>query len=229
MSEHHGFMDSLKGLKSLVVEDDPASTPVEKPVYVGVNPLSSSPVPFSFGSQPTPTNVGVVAPISSFVSDPTPGVEDDAFYKKLADKTDFEKTDVATTIHKFLDPLANLPLDSTMKFKTAIAQAKSNAGVTEEAILSTFDSLKATLTQEQEAFNQKATVFEEKSIKARQSRIAEIQAQIAQLQEEQVKVSTDLAEAQTKAARTQSGFKSAILRRSAEIDMQKSQYETMLK
>ncbi len=229
--KHHGLFDSLK---SLVVDETPETPPVHASIpTVSTPPPAATPFSFNIGApavSPAPVSASTPPSVSSFVNAaPAPGPEAEDFYQKLVARTDFEQTKIAATLHLYLDPLANLPLDATMKFKTAIAQAKAQAGVTEDAILSAFDDMKTSLSQAQSSFNTKAAAFETTEITARQARLTEIQTQITALQAEQTQVSTDLSEAQAKSARTQSGFNSAIQRRSVEIDQQKAQYAAMLK
>ena len=239
--QHHGFLDSLK---SMVVDETPepstvhASTPPPTPAPTAA-PVAS-PFAFNFGGAAaaaapapvsfTPTSPAQPQSLSSFVNAATPaGPEAESFYQTLLAKTDFDKSDIAGTIQKFIAPLQALITDRNMLFKAGVASAKAQAGVTEDAILAVFDSLKATLQQAADSFNTKAAAFEAHEVTARQNRLTEIQNQITALQAEQTQVSTELSDAQAKSARTQSGFNSALQRRAAEIDAQKAQYAAMLK
>jgi hypothetical protein len=209
MTEKHGILDSLK---HLAFEEEPEIAKTEaKPE----------------GAAPHPTvTASTVANGSGIV----PG--NDEIYKKLLSKTDFEGTEAAATIQKFLGPLAAIP-DSAMppnlKFKTAVLQAKAQAGLTEENILATFDALKATLQKELNSFNTKAQQFVAQDITGRQNRISQITAQITQLQQELAGLSSELVEAQGKATRAQSQFAAALARRSSELEQQKAQYAALLK
>ena len=78
-------------------------------------------------------------------------------YERILAKTNFDATQVAATIHKYLDPLVAIPsLDERMRFKTAVIQAKAQEALTKEKILATFDGLKVALHNEQESFTASA-------------------------------------------------------------------------
>jgi hypothetical protein len=158
--------------------------------------------------------------------------DSDEAYRRLLSKTDFEGTDVAATIHKFLEPLKAIPdtvMPPNIKFKTAVLQAKAQAGLTEDSILAVFDTLKAKLQQEEDAFNAKAQQFTAREITGRQDHIGQITAQITQLQQQLAQLSGELVEAQGKSAHVQSQFAAAAQRRGTEIEQQKTQYAALLK
>jgi len=158
--------------------------------------------------------------------------DNDAVYQTLLAKTDFENTSAAATIHKFLDPLKAIPdtvMPTNVKFKTAVLQASAQAGVTEDGILGTFDTLKAKLLQEKEAFSGKAQLFVAKEVKGRQDQIQKITEQITELQQELARLSNELVEAQGKSSHAQSQFDSAVQRRISELEQQKALYASQLK
>jgi hypothetical protein len=158
--------------------------------------------------------------------------DNDEAYRKLLSKTDFEATDVAATIHKFLEPLKAIPdtaMPPNIKFKTAVLQAQAQAGLTQDGILTVFDTLKARLQQEEDAFNAKAQQFTAREITGRQDRISQITAQITQLQQQLAQLSGELVEAQGKSTHVQSQFAAAAQRRGGEIEQQKAQYAALLK
>jgi hypothetical protein len=158
--------------------------------------------------------------------------DNDEAYRKLLSKTDFEGTDVAATIHKFLEPLKAIPdtaMPPNIKFKTAVLQAQAQAGLTQDGILAVFDTLKARLQQEEDAFNAKAQQFVAREITGRQDHISQITAQITQLQQQLAQLSGELVEAQGKSAHVQSQFAAAAQRRGGEIEQQKAQYAALLK
>ena len=118
--------------------------------------------------------------------------DNDAVYQTLLAKTDFESTPTATTIHKFLDPLKAIPdsvMPSNIKFKTAVIQATAQAGLTEDGILSTFDTLKAKLQQEHDAFGRKTQQFAAREVTGRQDQIQKISQQITELQQQLAQLS----------------------------------------
>ena len=231
----HGLLDSLK---HMAFEDEPEKTePSEKAAATAAAQSFGSPAhtytPAAAADTFAPETAS--APPQSAYSLPIDaGVvpDNDEAYRKLLSKTDFEGTDVATTIHKFLEPLKAIP-DSAMppniKFKTAVLQAQAQAGLTQDGILSIFDTLKARLQQEEDAFNAKAQQFVAREITGRQDRIGQITAQITQLQQQLAQLSGELVEAQGKSTHVQSQFAAAAQRRGGEIEQQKAQYAALLK
>jgi len=101
--------------------------------------------------------------------------------------------------------------------------------LTQDGILAVFDTLKAKLQQEEDAFNAKAQQFVAREITGRQDRIGQITAQITQLQQQLAQLSGELVEAQGKGTHVQSQFAAAAQRRASEIEQQKSQYAALLK
>lgn len=158
--------------------------------------------------------------------------DSDSVYQTLLAKTDFEGTPAAATIHKFLDPLKAIPdtvMPSNVKFKTAVIQATAQAGLTEDGILGTFDTLKAKLQQEHDAFGQKAQQFAAREVAGRQDQIQKITEQITELQQELARLSNELVDAQGKATHAQSQFAAAVLRRGSELEQQRALYASLLK
>ena len=233
MPGKHGLIDSLK---HIAFEDEPEKTPASgtpaaaPPVAA---PVFTTPFTQPFTNPFAPAEATTAPPVA-FTPPIDTGVvpDNDEAYRKLLSRTDFESTDVASTIHKFLEPLKAIP-DSVMspniKFKTAVLQAKAQAGLTEDSILSAFDALAATLKQEKDAFETKAQQFASSQITGRQDRIGQISAQITQLQQELAKLSGELADAQGKSAYARSQFAAAAQRRASEIEQQKAQYASLLK
>jgi hypothetical protein len=224
MTGKHGFLEALK---EVAFEDEPA--PPEKHTPAPAAPAFSSP-PFS---------APVVAPADA--ASPAPyalpidaGVvpDSDAVYQTLLAKTDFEGTPAAATIHKFLDPLKAIPdtvMPSNIKFKTAVVQATAQAGLTEDGILGTFDTLKSKLQQEKDAFGGKSQQFAAREVAGRQDQIQKISAQITQLQQELARLSNELVDAQGKATHAQSQFEAAVQRRGSELEQQRALYASLLK
>jgi len=229
MTGKHGFLDTLK---SVAFEDEPAppvphTPPSAAPAFAAPSftaPAFSAPVaPPADASSPAPyalpIDAGVVA-------------DHDPVYQSLLAKTDFESTPTATTIHKFLDPLKAIPdsvMPSNIKFKTAVIQASAQAGLTEDGILSTFDTLKAKLQQEHDSFGVKEQQFEAREITGRQDQIQKISQQITDLQQQLAQLSTELVNAQGKATHAQSQFEAAVQRRGSELEQQKALYTSLLK
>jgi len=157
-------------------------------------------------------------------------------YQKILAKTNFESTQVAATIHKYLDPLSAIPsLDERTRFKTAVIQAKAQEGLTQEKILATFDGLKVALQNEQESFAASAEATKQREINDRQKHVQEVtdaitlkQKEIAQLQQRLSEMTTELVGAQGKIQRAESQFTIAAQRRAIEIDQEKAKYLSLL-
>ena len=223
MSEKHGFLDALK---HVAFEDEPAppekhtpaapafTSPLAPPV--AAPPVASVPSPVSFSA---PIDAGVVP-------------DSDSVYKTLLAKTDFEATSTAGTIHKFLDPLKAIPdsvMPSNIKFRTAEIQATAQAGLTEDGILGTFDTLRTKLQQERDAFAGKSQQFAAREVAGRQDQIQKVSQQIMDLQQELARLSNELVDAQGKASHAQSQFEAAAQRRASELEQQKALYASLLK
>jgi len=220
----HSIFDAVK---HAVFEDEPE--PSHKPA-------AASPTQTSFVTPATQSAVTsqVAQEVSTSVHPIGSGTvpDDDSAYQRLLSKTNFEATDAASTIHKFLDPLKAIPdavMPPNIKFKTAVVQAGAQAGLTEESVLAAFDRLKAQLQQEQDAFAEKARQFETREISSRQDRMGQITSQISTLQQELANLSGELVAAQGKSTRAQSQFTAAAQRRAMEIEQQKAQYASLLK
>ena len=227
MSEKHGFLDALK---HVAFEDEPA--PQEKHTPPPAAPSFAAPA-FVLTPVEVATPSTAYAPPTAYASIDAGIVPDnDSVYQTLLAKTDFESTPAAGTIHKFLDPLKAIPdsvMPTNVKFKTAVLQASAQAGLTEEGILGTFDTLKAKLQQEKDAFSTKAQLFAAKEVKGRQDQIQKITDQITELQQELARLSNELVDAQGKGTHAQSQFEGAVQRRSSELEQQKALYASLLK
>jgi len=226
MTEKHGFLDALK---HVAFEDEP--TP---PAKHAPSPAAPSPTAAATFASPAMVEsappVAYAPPIAAIDAGVVP--DNDAVYQTLLAKTDFEGTSAATTIHKFLDPLKAIPdtvMPTNVKFRTAVLQATAQAGLTEDGILGTFDTLKTKLQQEKDAFGGKAQLFAAKEVKGRQDQIQQITEQITGLQQELARLSNELVEAQGKSTHAQSQFEAAVQRRSSELEQQKALYASLLK
>jgi hypothetical protein len=225
MTGKHGFLDALK---QVAFEDEP---PPEKNTPASHAPAFSSPPPSTPPFAPGDAGAASPAPYALPID---AGVvpDNDAVYQTLLTKTDFEGTSTAATIHKFLDPLKAIPdtvMPSNVKFKTAVIQATAQAGLTEDGILETFDTLKAKLQQEKDAFAGKAQQFAAREVSGRQDQIQKITEQITELQQELARLSNELVDAQGKSTHAQSQFEAAVARRGSEIEQQKALYSSLLK
>ena len=226
MTGKHGFLDALK---QVAFEEEPA--PPEKHTPAPASPAFSTPT-FS-APMVSPPDAGAASPVPYALPIDAGVVPDnDEVYQTLLSNNDFESTATAATIHKFLDPLKAIPdtvMPSNIKFKSAVIQATAQAGLTEDGILGTFDTLKAKLQQEKDAFGGKSQQFATREIAGRQDEIRKITEQITELQQELARLSNELVDAQGKATHAQSQFEAAVLRRGSELEQQKALYASLLK
>jgi len=227
------FLDSIKHV--IIEDDDPKATEQPKThASAEASPASSAPAASHESTHETyretshdTSHDNSAAPMSE---------ETEHVYQRILAKTDFAATQVAITIHKYMDPLSVIPsLDERTKFKTAVIQARAQEGLTQEKILATFDGLKVALQNEQESFTASAETTKQQEIAGRQKKVQEIgdaisqkQKEIAQLQQRLADVTTELVGAQGKIQRAESQFTIAAQRRALEIDQEKAKYVGLL-
>ena len=215
------IIDSIK--HAIIEDDDPKPDPRSQ-----THPqASSATAPAATTSSSSPHPVLSSQPMSE---------EIEHVYQRILAKTNFNSTQIAATIHKYLDPLVAIPsLDERTRFKTAVVQAKAQEGLTQEKILATFDGLKVALKNERESFSASAQATREREIADRQKRVQEAtdeiarkQSEIAQLQQRLTEMTSELLGAQTRIQHAESQFDAAVQRRAAEIDQEKAKYASLL-
>lgn len=213
------FIDSIK--HAIIEDDDPKAEakPESHPAQMGAAPATAN------------------TTASYHAVDAQPMSEEvEHVYQRILAKTNFNSTQVAATIHKYLDPLSAISaLDERTRFKTAVVQAKAQEGLTQEKILATFDGLKVALQNEQESFAASAEATKQREIEDRQKRVQEFtdqitqkQREIAQMQQRLSEMTTELVAAQGKIERAESQFTIAAQRRAVEIDQEKARYLSLL-
>ena len=218
------FIDSIK---HVIIEDDDPKAEGKPQVH--------SRAPESAPATAAPVSASPAASYPAMSTQPM-SEEVEHVYQKILAKTNFESTQVAATIHKYLDPLSAIPsLDERTRFRTAVVQAKAQEGLTQEKILATFDGLKVALQNEQESFAASAEATKQREINDRQKHVQEVtdaiaqkQKEIAQLQQRLSEMTTDLVGAQGKIQRAESQFTIAAQRRALEIDQEKAKYLSLL-
>jgi predicted nucleic acid-binding Zn-ribbon protein len=211
-------------IKHAIIEDDDPKPDSKSQVHPQAS-SAGAPAATTSSSAPRPA-IGAL-PMSEEV---------EHVYQRILAKTNFDSTQIAATIHKYLDPLAAIPsLDERTRFKTAVVQAKAQEGLTQEKILATFDGLKVALRNEQESFTASAEATREREIADRQKRVQEAtdeiarkQSEIAQLQQHLTEMTSELLGAQSKIQHAESQFDAAVRRRAAEIDQEKARYASLL-
>lgn len=212
------FIETIK--HAIIEDDDPKAE--QKPQPHASAPAAPASVPTGAVAQRD-----AVQPV---------GEEVEHVYQRILAKTNFNSTQIAATIHKYLDPLVAIPsLDERTRFKTAVIQAKAQEGLSKEKILATFDGLKVALQNEQESFAASAQATREREISDRQKRVQEAtdeiarkQSEIAELQQRLTEMTNELLDAQSKIQRAESQFAAATQRRAAEIDQEKAKYASLL-
>lgn len=158
---------------------------------------------------------------------PTVGATSNA-YQRLRDKTDFDQTDAGRSLKKYLTPLANLGVDEHTKMKAAAAQAQAQDGLTSEKILTTFDSLKQALLDEQAHFQDFVKTTTAHEIGERQTKIEATQKQIDQAQQTVIQLTTELAQARGRLDHGVADFNSALATRTEELEQQKAHFTSLL-
>jgi uncharacterized coiled-coil protein SlyX len=217
------------GIKHVIIEDDDPKPAA--PAHSQDAPQAAPAVPAA-----TYTDSAVSQPAYQTMSGQPMSEETEHCYQRILAKTNFDATQVAATIHKYLDPLSAIPsLDERTKFKTAVIQAKAQEGLSQEKILATFDGLKVALHNEQESFAASAEATKQHEIADRQKKVQEItdaitqkQKEVAQLQQRLADLTTELVGAQGKIQRAESQFTIAAQRRALEIDQEKAKYVSLL-
>jgi hypothetical protein len=224
------------GIKHVIIEDDDPKPEGQTPhpqTHIEAAPTVAAPVAVPADS---------AAPQSSnqtsyqTMSGQPMSEETEHCYQRILAKTNFNATQIAATIHRYLDPLSAIPsLDERTKFKTAVIQAKAQEGLSQEKILATFDGLKVALQNEQNSFAASAAATKQHELSDRQKKVQEItdaitqkQKEISQLQQALADVTTELVAAQGKIQRAESQFAIAVQRRALEIDQEKAKYASLL-
>jgi hypothetical protein len=217
----------IDGIRHVIIEDDDPKPQGQ------AHPQSQSDAtpPAAAPAAASPQNVSYERAGTQPMSEETEHV-----YQRILAKTNFASTQVAATIHKYLDPLSAIPsLDERTKFKTAVIQAKAQEGLSQEKILATFDGLKVALQNEQESFSASAAATKQREVDDRHKKVQEVtdaiaqkQREIAQLQQRLSDVTTELVGAQGKIQRAESQFAIAVQRRALEIDQEKAKYVSFL-
>ena len=215
----------IDSIKHAIIEDDDPKPDLKSQVHPQAS-SAAAPAATTSSSAPRPVLGG--QPMSEEV---------EHVYQRIRAKTNFDSTQIAAVIHKYLDPLVAIPsLDERTRFKTAVVQAKAQEGLTQEKILATFDGLKVALQNEQESFTASAQATKEREIADRQKRVQEAtdeiarkQSEIAELQQQLAEMTGELLGAQSKIQRAESSFAAAVQRRAAEIDQEKAKYASLLR
>jgi hypothetical protein len=227
------------GIKHVIIEDDDPKPAAPAAAHSQDAPQAAPAVPaatYTDSAASQPAYQSTYQTTYQTMSGQPMSEETEHCYQRILAKTNFDATQVAATIHKYLDPLSAIPaLDERTKFKTAVIQAKAQEGLSQEKILATFDGLKVALHNEQESFAASAEATKQHEIADRQKKVQEItdaisqkQKEVAQLQQRLADVTSELVGAQGKIQRAESQFTIAAQRRALEIDQEKAKYVSLL-
>ena len=214
-------MSLIDSLKHMVVEDDEPSAPTKQTPHATTK--STTPV-----ATPAPATIPSFSSFASSAAPPAPPQGSEDFYQYLLEHYDFDKTPIGVTLQEGVTSLAAVPMDEATRLKAAVAIAKTK-GVTEDAVIGVFDTLKQQIATAEATAKQQIDAFSQKEVTARQNRLTEVQTQIANLQAEQTKLGGELANAQATVTQKQTSVAIAVQRRNTEIDQQKSKIATLLK
>src|SRR5208283_484190 len=224
------------GIKHVIIEDDDPKPEGQGQAQAHAQPHTEA-APAVAPPVASFTDSAVYQPVSVPTMSTQPLSEEaEHVYQRILAKTNFNATQVAATIHKYLDPLAAISsLDERTRFKTAVVQAKAQEGLSAEKILGTFEGLKVALANEQKSFAAAEQDTEEQEIASRQKKVKEItdaitqkQKEIVQLQERLASVTNELTTAQAKIQNAQTQFALATQRRALELDQEKAKYASLL-
>src|SRR5258708_21311802 len=154
----HSIFDAVK---YAVLEDEPEQSHTPSAVSPTQTAYVAPPTHSAVTSESFEVAQEVNPPVHPIDSGTVP--DDDSAYQRLLTKTNFEATDAASTIHKFLDPLKAIPdavMPPNIKFKTAVVQAGAQAGLSEESGFAAFHPPQTQLQQKEDAFAAKARQIE---------------------------------------------------------------------
>ena len=214
-------MPFLDLIKNAIFEEEPQAKQPARPAS------SAAPVP-------TPT-AGRTSTFSSSPPAATMATDDNKFYARLVKQTDFSAVPDLAKIESFAAPLASVITDKSLRYKAAMATAQSQAGLTKDAILKSFDSLVTVLDSSAASFKKQSDDVGKTEVDARVAEVNDLTAAITQKQKEiadmqqQVKAKQAQVEmAQAKLQGAKADFAAAYQRRKAEIQQQRKEFETIL-
>jgi hypothetical protein len=200
-------MSILKTLRNAVFEEEEerAATPGAGPSPLAAARAASAPEP-ALGPEP-----------------------DDGIYRALVEKTSFEATDAGRLVGRYLGAMDALPLEASLKLKTAIAQARRLDGLTDETLLASFDAMRGALAVEQRSFLEASARFKAGEIDDREGRMRALTTEIDDRQAQLARLTAELAQARASVARTTAQFNTAADRREHEIAQEHARFAAVLR
>jgi len=213
------FMDLIK---NAIFEEAP-----EQPKQPAVRPASGTPGP-SAAPAMEKTSTYVAPGVSS-------GAGENQFYARLASQTDLTAVADLAKIESFAAPLVSVIPDKSLRYKAAMATAKSQAGLSRESILGGFDKLLTVLDSSADSFKRQSDQVGKTEVDSRVAMVNDLNASIDQKQKEiadmqqQVKAKqAELESSRSKLQKARSDFAAAYQRRKAEIQQQRQEFEALL-
>src|SRR5579883_126277 len=217
-----GAMPFLDLIKNAIFEEEPQAAAAARPT-----PTASAP-PASGGRASVSSASPSAATMASVSSD-------NQFYARLAKQTDFSAVPELAKIEAFAAPLASVIQEKSLRYKAALATAQSQAGLTRDAVLKSFDALVSILNSSSSTFSRQSddvgrTEIDGKlaQISQMNSTIADKEKEIADLKEQMKAMQTQVEVSRTKLQKAKADFAAAYERRKAEIQQQRQDFENIL-
>ncbi len=219
-------------IRNAIFEEEPQQAHPAQPSGPAARP--SRPIAAAMTTAPAmPVSSGSTTPLRDMGGSDVG--RDNEFYGRLLKQTDFSAVPDLAKIETYAAPLADVIPDKSMRYKAAMATAKSQSGLTKAAIMKGFDDLTATLESASTSFSRQTDEISKNEIDGKGGQIADLNASIEQKQKEiadmQQQVRAMQTQADTSRARLQQArttFQSAYQRRKSEIEQQRREFETLL-
>ena len=193
---------------------------------------------FEEEERPAPRDAGPRSPAAAPAASPPAGSApepvlaadaDDGIYRALLEKTSFDATDAGRAIGKYLGAMDAVPLEASLKLETAIAQARRIDGVTDDALLASFDAMRRALELEQRSFQEASARFKAGEVDDREGRMRALTTEIDDRQAQLARLTAELAQARASMARTTARFTTAADRRDHEIAQERDRLAAVLR
>ncbi len=219
-------------IRNAIFEEDPQQAHPAQPSAPAARPSRPIAAAMTAATAP-PVSSGSTTPLRDMGGSDVG--RDNEFYGRLLKQTDFSAVPDLAKIETYAAPLADVIPDKSMRYKAAMATAKSQSGLTKAAIMKGFDDLTATLESASTSFSRQTDEISKNEIDGKGGQIADLNASIEQKQKEiadmQQQVRAMQTQADTSRARLQQAratFQSAYQRRKSEIEQQRKEFETLL-
>lgn len=219
MSLKESLFSVGKKIKDIAMDEDPEPNKPVKPASVSTAPTT---IP-SYSTGYTPA-----AAMSPFAVPDLSAPIDESMYQRILAKTNFDSTPTGKIVHRYFDALPDT-LDMANKIKIAVSQASSIDKVTAVQVLETFDNLQKSLQSESNDFKNALEIQNHNEVTSKQEAVAKLQQQLNDISTQMSQLSSEIIASQSKISTIQSQFEGALVRRTREIDQQKSQFSMLLK